>query len=98
MRKWTLSTCILFRIVLLIAGGNKDKKEGEPIQDEKKTEQTTDSGPATKLEGDWEIRRAVGSSGSIDSMNIGTVYSFKGSKLSFGKDGFVNPGTTVVTD
>ncbi|MBL7732967.1 MAG: hypothetical protein JNM88_17480, partial [Chitinophagaceae bacterium] len=33
-----------------------------------------------------------------DSMNIGTVYTFSGNKLSFGKDGFVNPGATEVTD
>ena len=34
----------------------------------------------------------------MDSTNIGTVYEFKGSKLSFGQDGYTNPGNTIVTD
>ena len=34
----------------------------------------------------------------MSTMNVGTVYEFKGSKLSFGKDGYTNPGKTQVTD
>lgn len=98
MRKPILSLSILFTAVLLTACGGKDKKTSEQKEEDKKTEQTTDTGPATKLEGDWEIKRAISPSGTLDSLNIGTVYSFKGSKLSFGKDGFVNPGATEVTD
>ena len=58
-------------------------------------QKTIDSGPATKLEGAWEIKRAEG---AMDSLNIGTVYEFKGNKLSFGKGDYKNPGNTVVTD
>jgi len=56
---------------------------------------TTGSGSAGKLEGAWEIKRAEG---AMDSLNIGTVYEFKGSKLSFGKGDYKNPGKTEVTD
>lgn len=41
------------------------------------------------------IRRAEG---DMADMNLGTEYSFKGDRLSFGKDGFLNPGRTEVTD
>ena len=91
----TLSA-ILFAAVLLTACGGKDKKEGDKKDPETKMEATgADSGPATKLEGAWEIKRA---GGMMDSTNIGTVYEFKGSKLSFGKGGYTNPGNTKVTD
>jgi|CXWL01.1.fsa_nt_gi major membrane immunogen (membrane-anchored lipoprotein) len=85
---------ILFAASLLTACGGKDKKEGDSKEPETKTE-TTDSGPSTKLEGAWEIKRAEG---SMDSLNLGTVYEFKGSKLSFGKGDYKNPGKTEVTD
>ena len=34
----------------------------------------------------------------MSEMNVGTVYEFKGNKLSFGKGDFKNPGKTEVTD
>jgi hypothetical protein len=34
----------------------------------------------------------------MDSLNLGTFYEFKGSKLSFGKGEYKNPGNTVVAD
>lgn len=88
------SMAILFTASFLTACGGKDKKESETKEPETKME-TTDGGPATKLEGAWEIKRAEG---MMDSLNLGTVYEFKGSKLSFGKDGYTNPGKTEVTD
>jgi hypothetical protein len=88
------SMAILFAASFLTACGGKDKKEGETKEPETKME-TTDGGPATKLEGAWEIKRAEG---MMDSLNLGTVYEFKGSKLAFGKDGYTNPGKTEVTD
>jgi major membrane immunogen (membrane-anchored lipoprotein) len=89
-------TAILFAASMLTACGGKDKKDGDKKDPETKTETTTvDSGPAGKLEGAWIIKRAEG---NMRSMNEGTVYEFKGSKLTFSKDGFKNPGTTEVTD
>ncbi|HEV7781708.1 MAG TPA: hypothetical protein VGO58_10615 [Chitinophagaceae bacterium] len=98
MQKMTLSLTMMIAAFLFIGCGGKDKKDGDKKEDETKVEGTTGSGPATRLEGAWEIKRAIGSSGSIDSLNIGTVYEFKGSKLTFGQGGFQNPGSTVVTD
>ncbi len=92
----TLPAVILLTASLLSCGGDDKKeteKEGEKPAEEKTV--TIDSGPATKLEGAWEIKRAEGSMGDL---NVGTVYEFKGSKLSFGKDGYTNPGSTFVTD
>jgi len=99
MRKITLSMTMLMVLCAFIACGGKDKKDADKKEGETTTEKTsTDSGPATKLEGAWEIKRAIGSSGAIDSMNIGTVYEFKGNKLTFGQGSFQNPGTTIITD
>ncbi len=89
------SATILIAASLFTACGGKDKKEGDSKEPETKTETTTDSGPATKLEGAWEIKRAEG---AMDSLNLGTVYEFKGSKLAFGKGDYKNPGKTEVTD
>ena len=94
MKLVNTSMAILFAASLLTACGGKDKKEGDTKEPETKTE-TADSSPATKLEGAWEIKRAEG---AMDSLNIGTVYEFKGSKLSFGKGDYKNPGKTEVTD
>jgi major membrane immunogen (membrane-anchored lipoprotein) len=94
MKLFKSTMAILFAASLLTACGGKDKKEGDSKEPETKAE-TTDSGPATKLEGAWEIKRAAG---AMDSLNIGTVYEFKGSKLSFGKGDYKNPGKTEVTD
>lgn len=81
---------------LLIACGGSDKKEGDKEDGKATTETTiTDKGSASKLEGAWEIKRAEG---SMESANLGTVYEFKGNKLTFGKGGFTNPGTTEITD
>jgi major membrane immunogen (membrane-anchored lipoprotein) len=94
MKLLKTATTFLFAAYLLTACGGKDKKEGDTKETETKTE-ITDSGQATKLEGAWEIKRA---GGSMDSLNLGTVYEFKGSKLSFGKGDYKNPGKTEVTD
>ncbi len=94
MKLLKTSMAILVAVSLLTACGGKDKKKGDSKELETKTK-TTDNGPATKLEGAWEIKRAEG---NMRSVNEGTVYDFKGSKLSFGKGGFKNPGSTVITD
>lgn len=87
---------VLFAASVLTACGGNDSKDGDKKEGDIKMETTSeDSGPATKLEGAWEIRRAAG---SMDSLNIGTVYEFKGNTLSFGKGGYTNPGKTEVTD
>ncbi len=89
------SITILFAASLLAACGGKDKKEGDNNDHETKAETTTDSDSATNLEGAWEIKRAEG---AMDGLNLGTVYEFKGSRLSFGKGDYKNPGKTEVTD
>jgi len=82
---------------VLTACGGKDNKEEDKKDPETKTETTatTESGSASKLEGAWEIKRAEG---AMSETNVGTEYEFKGSKLSFGKGGYKNPGNTIVTD
>lgn len=91
------SIVIVTSLSLLIACGGKENKAGEEKTDttQKEMLKTEISGPATKLEGAWEIKRAEG---DMAELNLGTVYDFKGNKLSFGKDGYTNPGTTEVTD
>lgn len=84
--------------LFIISCGGSDKKKDDKANEGTGTEtknETVSSGNPTKLEGAWIIKRAAG---IADSMNIGTVYTFSGNKLSFGKDGFVNPGATEVTD
>jgi hypothetical protein len=90
------NTCLaLCTACLLAACGGKDKKETKP-EDAGKPEVKNEA-PATnsKLNGAWEIKRAEG---IMAETNVGTVYEFDGNKLSFGKDGYKNPGTTIVTD
>jgi hypothetical protein len=94
MKLLKVSMAFLVAALLLTACGGKNKKEVDSKEPVSKTE-TTDSGPATKLEGAWEIKRAEG---NMSSVNEGSVYDFKSSKLSFGKGGFKNPGSTVITD
>jgi hypothetical protein len=83
--------------VLGACRGKDNKAAG--MKDEKATKEGTvkvaDNNTANKLDGAWEIKRAEG---DMAKMNEGTVYEFKGNKLTFGKDGFNNPGTTEVTD
>ena len=94
--KFLLSaTALILATTLLIACGSDDKKTSEKGEKTKEEVVNIDNGHASKLEGTWEIKRAEG---SMESSNLGTVYDFKGSKLSFGKDGFTNPGSTEVTD
>ena len=83
---------ILFATLLLTACGGKDKKTDDKKEPGKVE---ADSGPASQLDGAWEIKRAEG---DMASMNVGTVYEFNGDKLIFSKDGFKNPGKTEVTD
>lgn len=98
MKMTTLSISIMAATIFLTSCGGKDNKNPDTKEGDAKVEGKTDSGPATRLEGAWEIKRAIGSNGAIDSMNLGTIYEFKGNKLSFGQGSFVNPGTTIVTD
>lgn len=81
---------------LIISCQYTDKNESDNKKLETNAETIPEkTGPAAKLEGAWEIKRAEG---DMRSVNEGTVYEFKGSKLSFGKGGFKNPGSTVITD
>ena len=84
-------------VIFLTACGGSDSKKEEVKDDKTGTEEAkpSDNGSATKLEGAWEIKRA---DGSMAEMNVGTVYEFKGSTLTFGKEGFKNPGSTIITD
>lgn len=95
----TIKTFVLFfmMITLLSACGGKDKKtdESKNKEEQKAPKEKEETGTATRLEGNWVIKRAEG---SMAEMNVGTAYIFKGSKLSFGKDGYLNPGSTEVTD
>jgi hypothetical protein len=89
-----------FIIVLVIgtlsACGGKDKKAETANTADAAPEQTaTKEEVPGKLEGHWVIRRAEG---DMAELNVGTAYVFKGDKLSFGKDGYLNPGKTIVTD
>jgi hypothetical protein len=88
---------IFSSLSLLVACGGKDNKAGSNEKDttQNETVKPGDNGTASRLEGAWEIKRAEG---GMSETNVGTVYEFKGSKLSFGKAGFVNPGSTIVTD
>lgn len=90
---WLKQVPAIFCIAILISAcGGKDKKsESGP-----KNESISATNPsAGKLDGSWEIMRAEG---QMADLNVGTVYEFKGDKLSFGKGGFKNPGSTVITD
>lgn len=90
------SVSVLIAMVILAACGGNDKKEADKKDPETKKETVgPDNGAATKLEGAWVIKRAEG---DMADYNTGTVYEFKGNKLSFGKDGYLNPGKTEVTD
>ncbi|NOT50784.1 MAG: hypothetical protein HOP10_05865 [Chitinophagaceae bacterium] len=86
---------ILFAVFMLTGCGGNDKKAGENGSENKNESVSATNKDATVLEGAWEIKRAEG---EMADLNAGTVYEFKGSKLSFGKGGFTNPGSTVVTD
>jgi hypothetical protein len=92
--KTVILICVSAFFLTACGGGNKkeEKKDDKTGTEEVKP---TENGTATKLEGAWEIKRA---DGSMAEMNVGTVYEFKGNKLSFGKDGYKNPGKTEVTD
>lgn len=91
------SCIVLLAAAMLVSCGDKKSSPAEAKNDNTGTTTAPvgDRGAATRLEGDWEIKRAEG---DMASYNMGTVYSFKGNKLSFGKDGFLNPGKTEVTD
>lgn len=88
---------ILFVALLMAACGDKNEKKITDKEEDKEVVEIKEesSGPASKLEGSWEIMRATG---DMSSMNVGTIYEFKGNKLSFKSPGFTNPGTTEVTD
>lgn len=94
---------------IFISCGSNDKKETKGTETKNETGTVTNEGGpdhihteterpltnAQKLEGAWEIVRATGTAAE---MNVGTVYTFEGVKLTFGKGGFNNPGKTEITD
>lgn len=83
-------------LCVIACGSKTEKKDDKGTKEDVTTNPPAEANESTgKLDGNWVIKRAEG---SMAEMNVGTVYSFKGSKLSFGKDGFQNPGTTEVTD
>ena len=87
---------LLFAASLLNAcGTNGNKVDDKGNRGTKSETISAGSGAVGRLEGAWEIKRAEGTAAKT---NVGTVYEFKGSKLIFSKDGFVNPGNTVITD
>lgn len=99
MKKNQFFLLVTFSLVLIYGCGSKNENgNGKQITndsvaaDNGNTDITSGNG---KLDGAWEIKRAEG---DMASLNTGTVYTFKGNKLTFGKDGFDNPGSTVVTD
>ena len=99
MKKNQFFLLVAFTSILIAGcGGKNEKGNGKQnsndsvAADKGSTDNSSGSG---KLDGAWEIKRAEG---DMASLNTGTVYTFKGNKLTFGKDGFDNPGTTEVTD
>lgn len=92
---WKVFTVIISAAVLSSCGSNNKKGDETKSSDGKNEIKAPDSDPSSRLEGAWIIKRAEG---DMAIMNEGTVYEFKESKLSFGKDGFLNPGKTEVTD
>lgn len=90
---------IILTGTLLSSCGEKKQETGEELKEnakEEMKEQVSENiGTPGKLDGAWEIKRAEG---SMADMNIGTVYEFRGNKLSFGQGSFTNPGSTEITD
>lgn len=98
--KCTGKLVILSTILMgLTACGGKDSKTtgttDSTSSESKETTVATDNSASTALDGSWEIKRAEG---MMSETNVGTVYTFNGNKLSFGKEGYTNPGRTEVTD
>ncbi len=95
MNIFKTTAAILFIALAISACGGKDKKaESGDAANKNGSVSATNSG-ATKLEGAWEVKREEG---YIADMNVGTVYEFKGNKLTIiSQDGVTNPGTTIVT-
>ncbi len=95
----TMSFFVATTLITSCGGAKKEKTETEIKQEILSTEAAADktakAPSSSKLDGAWEIKRAEGSMGDV---NVGTVYEFSGSKLAFGKDGYNNPGSTVITD
>jgi hypothetical protein len=89
------STAITLLAAMLTACAGGGQKEEEKKENDAEQKTTENNDKASKLEGAWEIKRAEG---NMSEMNTGTVYEFKGNKLTFSKDGFNNPGKTEVTD
>lgn len=84
-----------FALVLSSCGGGDKKTVDKSTADTVAGKKPEAPGPATKLDGTWEIKRAEG---AMAETNVGTQYIFEGNKLSFGKEGYTNPGKTEVTD
>ena len=91
MRSFQTVLAIILFVFIFFTGSCSNKQEPEH-NDDKIIQQKNN---ASRLEGSWEIKTAEG---ELGEMNIGTVYEFKGNKLSFGKNGFSNPGNTIITD
>ena len=98
MKKNNPMIWVLVAGITLNACNGSGKKTGENTTDSSAkttTTTTTETGTPSKLEGSWVVKRE---DGDAASEQVGTVYEFKGSKLTTGKDGFNIPGTTEVTD
>lgn len=89
-----LSLFTMTALIISSCGEKKseEKKDGEKTEKSDKDNSTSENTP---LEGAWEIKRATG---EMASMNIGVIYEFKGTALTFGSASYKNPGTTVVTE
>ncbi len=96
MKVFKTTLAIFCATTLLISCGGGKKADDKTVTDEtKKTTTVADNGAATKLEGSWEVKSE---DGDPKSEQVGTVYEFKGNKLTTSKDGINIPGTTEVTD
>jgi hypothetical protein len=102
MKLQTIYSAFIFTLTVLTACSGNDKKNDSAKDGDKNETGTKTAGKenvagntGSKLDGAWVIKRAEG---NMRSMNEGTVYDFNGSKLTLGKDGFNNPGTTEITD
>jgi hypothetical protein len=88
---WVFATGLM----LNACNGSGKKTVDSTTDSSAKTTTTTETAATSKLEGSWVVKRE---DGDAASEQVGTVYEFKGSKLTTGKDGFNIPGTTEVTD
>lgn len=96
MKKFKATVSVVaLSLILSACGGSDQKKENKPEGETSAEKKESATAAPTKLDGTWEIKRAEG---MMAETNVGTQYIFEGNKLSFGKEGYTNPGKTEVTD